>query len=381
MWYLTLSTTNFELRKVVIVRSNPINPDPRVEKIAESLSRSYSVTVLAWDRRKNSPESEIINERFKIYRLPLKAPYARMRLVLYYPIFWFWVLANLVALSPSIIHACDLEAVIPSAIYKFVFRCKLIFDSFDRYAMAFIPKAHTILYSAVHKIENFLGQISDALITVSPQRLETFSKLPELTAVVMNCPRDVRLEKKSIARHPTLLEDEFTVVYAGTVAWDRGLELLLRAIGKIENIRIVIAGICTNPYLMTLIESSPKAIYFGQLDYSDAVRLQSFASVIPLLYDQQIPNNQLASPNKLFEAMMLGIPVISNVCIDLIEKYGCGLAVEYNMHSIVNALRKLVSNDTLCNTLGINGRKAFEQRFNWSTMEQNLLQIYHSLSS
>lgn len=39
------------MKNVVLLRSNPVNPDPPVEKIADALlAKGYNVTIVAWDR-------------------------------------------------------------------------------------------------------------------------------------------------------------------------------------------------------------------------------------------------------------------------------------------------------------------------------------------
>ena len=39
------------MKKVVLIRSNPVSPDPPVEKTANTLIKSgYKVTVIGWDR-------------------------------------------------------------------------------------------------------------------------------------------------------------------------------------------------------------------------------------------------------------------------------------------------------------------------------------------
>lgn len=52
-------------------------------------------------------------------------------------------------------------------------------------------------------------------------------------------------------------------------------------------------------------------------------------------------NKLVANPNKLFEAMMLGVPVITNVCRKIVRETGCGLIVEYNPKSVRDGIVKL----------------------------------------
>jgi len=63
---------------VAIIRSNSITYDPRVIKIAKSLSKKYAVIVFGWDRELSSKSHEMFNSRLRVKRLKFKAPYACM---------------------------------------------------------------------------------------------------------------------------------------------------------------------------------------------------------------------------------------------------------------------------------------------------------------
>ena len=50
---------NTQKRKVCILRSNPVNPDSRVEKEAWTLTKAgYDVHILAWDRESCASECQ-----------------------------------------------------------------------------------------------------------------------------------------------------------------------------------------------------------------------------------------------------------------------------------------------------------------------------------
>jgi glycosyltransferase involved in cell wall biosynthesis len=84
--------------------------------------------------------------------------------------------------------------------------------------------------------------------------------------------------------------------------------------------------------------------------------------------------------NKLFEAMMCGVPVITNVAQEIVNETECGIIVEYdNMEQIREAIITLRDNPELRKRLGANGRKAFLEKYNWNLMEQRLYNVYDSL--
>ena len=45
-------------KRAVLLRSNPVSPDPPVEKMADTLlANGYEVTVVGWDRGDNTTEA------------------------------------------------------------------------------------------------------------------------------------------------------------------------------------------------------------------------------------------------------------------------------------------------------------------------------------
>lgn len=361
---------------IAVIRSNPVTHDPRVRKVAQSLSKKYRVIVYAWDREGRYKSYETLDNMVHIKRLKVKAPYNRLSLLAFYPLFWIWVVCNLLILKPKIIHACDFDSLLPSYVFKVLFAGKLVFDSFDRYAMAFIPPKHRVIYPLVNTLEEILASKADALITVSTERLSTFGEhRPSYCEVIMNCPEDRSTMAKRVSRHHS---EKVVLVYAGTLSRDRGLTLLKKAIEGLEGTRLFLAGrIVDNAVGNTMHNSNIR--YVGLLPHGDALELEASADIIPILYDPSVPINRVASPNKLFEAMMAGVPVISNVCRDIVRDTGCGLIADYDFKTVRDAIIKLRNSPSLREDLGSKGRLAFERQYNWTMMEERLFKLYDQL--
>ena len=362
--------------EVAIIRSNAIIFDPRVEKISKSLAKKYNVLVLGWNRESLPTSSFKLEKNILVKLLRLKAPYSKVSLIALYPIFWLWVMCNLFVHRAKYVHACDLEGVIPCYIYRIVFRCALIFDSCDRYAMAFIPTKFHLLYMFINNLENVFAKNANVLITVSPERLSTFQNYkPSITQIIMNCPND-EYYKKSDSQ--SAFQSEFNIVYTGMITPERGLLFINDLLKDIPKAKLLLAGRIFDRRFEKLLKD-PKINYSGILTPSLALRLEAEADVIPILYDPIIPINLVANPNKLFEAMMLGKPVISNVCHNIIMEENCGIMVNYDRNDLLNGLLLLYENTALRKKLGENGRKAFERKYNWSIMENMLFEIYNKL--
>jgi glycosyltransferase involved in cell wall biosynthesis len=257
-----------------------------------------------------------------------------------------------------------------------LFSTKILFDSFDKFAMAFIPPRLRILYKVVDLLENVLSCKVDVLITVSEERLSTFGKCkPKRHEVIMNCPDDLLVKNKNDVS--AVDKNDFILVYTGIISYDRGLSLLANAIKEVKGVHLILAGRVAQDIKQLL--QNPNVQYLGVLEYEEALNLQGMADAVPILYDPKIPINRVANPNKLFEAMMLGVPVITNVCEEIVKEAGCGVVVEYEYESVKRALQYLVSHPEVRERMGANGRRAFEEKYNWNLQEKRLLKIIEEL--
>lgn len=100
------------------------------------------------------------------------------------------------------------------------------------------------------------------------------------------------------------------------------------------------------------------------------------------LYDVSNPNNRLASPNKLFEAMKYGKPSIVSAdtfMAEIVERWRCGISVPYgNVASLRRALVELRDPERYAEMCR-NAHQAFLEAYNWEIMTPRLLFLYESL--
>ena len=338
--------------------------------------------VLGWNREGLSREDDINQNDLKLFNLRAPTgiePYGAFLLIPRLPFFWIWVFLNLCQIRPQCIHACDLATVAPCFLYKILFRKKLIFDIFDRYAMAYIPRNRNIffriLYSVVNGIEEIFAKRSDVLINVSDEMLQTFGKKPKQCVTIMNSSED------HMKSSPRIKLSNFTILFTGHIRKGRGLELIPDIVKNTEDVHVIITGRVEDKKLLATIEGIHNTKYLGFLDHSEVLDLESGSHVMMALYDLNLQTqNKFVMGNKLFEAMMCGIPIITNVAHDIVNETECGIVVEYSDgQQIKEAIIALRDKPELRKKLGDNGRKAFLEKYNWPIMEQRLYRIYDNL--
>ena len=372
---------------IVFVRSAIY--DARVARVIRSLSKKYCSVFLFWNREgiPNDLKKEMISKAFnpslrlRISIFNLKGPYGRhllrhyIPMILYLPLFWFWVFVNLVIRRPKVVHAFDLDTVVPCYVYKKLFRKKLVFDIVDRYGMTFIPKKFNNLCSMVNLFEEWFSKRSDILMTLSQNVLNSFSNKPNKTSVILNCPEDYT--KKRDTRHG----DYFILGYSGDIMKGRGLEQIVTAITDLKNVKLYIYGPIVDKKLFDEITALNNVEYKGFLrildDYHEAI---ISTDAIIAIYTKQNPSHEITMHNKTLEAMMGGIPIITNLSPELVKEIGFGIVVEYdNVEQIRTAIARLRDDAELRNRLGSNGRKAFLEKYNWGIMERKLHGVYENL--
>jgi glycosyltransferase involved in cell wall biosynthesis len=369
---------------IIIVRTaNSIIYDPRVRKIIGSLRKKYSISALGWNRELVS-QDKINNYIAKVELFNVKTSFWKpslhrilIRLLIFFPLFWTWVFFKLIVSRPKVVHACDLDAVIPCYIYKTIFRKKLVFEVFDRYAMTFIPSKFRRLYSMVNSLEEFFSEHSNALIIANGQiTLDTFKKWSKHWAILLNCPEDQFVD---IPKTPNKKE-VFTIAFTGHIRRHRGLETLTAAVSDLKNVELIITGRIEDKEILTQIQGVSNVKYLGFLEDHNVVTRELSSDVMIALYDPRVLGNSIMLPNKLFEAMMCGLPIITNLAHQIINETGCGIIVEYdNIKQIKGAIITLRDNPELRKRLGANGREAFLEKYNWNVMEQRLYKVYEDL--
>lgn len=385
--------TNLYLVDIAIIRSNSIIYDTPIVKIVRSFNKRYSVLALGWDRtgiynldkfQKELKWKPGYVSRTEVRMLRVRAPFNQnslisyLPMVIYFPLFWIWVFIHLCKFKPKIVHAFDLDTILPCYLYKILFRKKLIFDVRDRYAMSLVPTKFKTLYSVVNAFEEFFSSRADVLINVSKEVLYTFRKRPNQCLIIMNCPEDYYIDKQK-SRDDNVL----TIVYTGAI-WEkvRGLENIVAAIKDLTNVELVLAGWYRDKDkpLLDQILRIHNVKFEGLLQPKDALVLEASADVMIALYEPELLWNNITLPNKLFEAMMCGIPLITNVASKVVSEVGFGIVVKYHdVQEIRQAILTLRDDVGLRKKLGSNGRKAYLEKYSWGKMEEELLRIYDSL--
>ncbi len=123
----------------------------------------------------------------------------------------------------------------------------------------------------------------------------------------------------------------------------------------------------------------------GFLPYRAMYEKLNEGTVALLVFQPTYYNISIGLPNKLFDYMLLGLPVVASDLPEIrnvVNSADCGILVDpENVSEIAGAIAYLLDHPEEARRMGANGRRAVLERYNWSRMETNLLQAYRDLDS
>ncbi|MEN9742558.1 MAG: hypothetical protein RLZZ65_363 [Bacteroidota bacterium] len=260
---------------------------------------------------------------------------------------------------------------------------KVIYDAHEDLPRQFMGNStvpgRKIISWGVEFIEDFIAARLDGIITATPYIAERFKRKHPNTIDVNNFPLANEIE--FIENQQT--QKEPFVCYIGGIWPSRGIAELVAALEHTQ-IELALAGQIEPEFKakLTQLKGWSKVRELGFIDRQTSMQLkqQAIAGVVTFL---PLPNHINAQPNKIFEYMAAGLPVIgANFPLwkALIEANYCGICVDpENPTEIAKAIQFLAENPEKAKEMGENGRKMVQNTYNWPAEEKKLLAFYQKV--
>jgi glycosyltransferase involved in cell wall biosynthesis len=369
----------------------PYRPDVRVEREARTLSEhGHKVSILAWNRIGNLPQHETCG-RYEVVRLSPPLPRFFVELssegkafakAITSCIFYLKSIIAALRLNPSVVHAHDLDTMAPAVVLKWLTHAKLVFDSHEDYPAMLYEDLGRMGYWLGLSVQRLLLKAADVVVA-SNQAIS--GKFPsDMNSFVVENFVDLKWfdlvgQAPKNPRHTKPI-----AIYVGGMAARRGLEQILQAQPMIKSkVDLVLAG--DGPLLNDLMELCEKqrvpVNFTGRIErWEDTIPQLIRSATVGLHLYQPTTNNVAGLPNKIFEYMAGGIPVIASdfpLIHEVICKHKCGLTVDpTSPRQIAQAVDYIVTHPAEAREFGTNGRRIVEKKYSWASSEHELLRAY-----
>jgi glycosyltransferase involved in cell wall biosynthesis len=179
--------------------------------------------------------------------------------------------------------------------------------------------------------------------------------------------------------------NNLVIAYIGLLQRERGIFEMIDVVRNHPEWKLVLGGYgAEEEEIKEKIKGLGNVEFLGRVPYEKALEVYASSDVMFATYDPRIPNHRYSSPNKLFEAMMLGKPIIvaRNTGMDkIVEKYGLGFVVEYgNKKDLEKAITSIANwNTNKWEAFKKHIAEIYLKNFSWEIMERRLIDLYKSL--
>ena len=351
-----------------------------VQKRESDIHNNEAGNQTIWSILKCAIEKLIGNFLSSLYRLLLSDESPAAMLVVLFRGAYF-----LRAINARVYHAHDFPGLLHVAIAG-IWKRPVVYDSHELFFDQWYPHEPPKVYRVLRPWEKFLAKRASAILTVGEMLAEQLANTLNVSrpVVIFN---SVDLRNLTPSRVIFQTKDRRTVVHSGALNYGRHLPELLTALLYLpEDIIIVLMGdgvLKSSLQLQTKNLGLEDRVIFVPPVLPDSIATTlAQADIGAVLITNQSVHYDYSMPNKLFECIAAGLPLIVSHCqeiADLTRKYDLGIVCDPTQPKEIAAgiLNLLETNNLL--RYKHNVCAARDSFLNWKSEEKKLIEIYRNL--
>jgi len=365
------------MKRIIISVTNDLFSDQRVDKVCNTLTQMGFCVLLVGRCYKNSPKLEQRKYQIKRLRHFFKTGpffYAEFSIRLF-----FYLLFKKV----DILVANDLDTLLPNVFLKKIKGKKLVYDAHEYFCGILEIQHRPGVKKIWQLIEKYCFPKADVIITVSQAIANKYKEeYKKNVAVVRNIPILNLVDDL----HHEISNKHVIILQGNAIHKDRGGEVIIEAMPLIHNATLLVVGqgdmIPKMKERVNELGIQNIVVFTGRVT---PVKLKEYTSSanLGIAFDKNVcPNHYYSLPNKLFEYIHAGVPVISSDLPErkkIIEQYEVGVVLsDLSPNVIANTINSILEDKELLIRLKENCKTAALE-LNWENEEKIIQQIYSEL--
>jgi len=298
--------------------------------------------------------------------------------------------------NADIYHANDLDTLEICGSAAAQKEAKLVYDSHELWleSSRYLTATHPLNRIRLKRIEQKYISKANAVIAVTPmrgRRMQEMYPYMKNLHIVENAPQKLlKLPGKGRLRSMISAEpDDLIALYQGVLCPERGLEELLTAAELTDNPKLKFVFIGMDTWNGTLQQTATdkglnnRVFFLPPVPSEELPEITVDADMGFILFRNTCLNHYYSLPNKLYEYMMAGVPIISSDFPELKRVLGeaeSGVTVNPDSpEEIAQAVERLAASPDIRIKMKQNGRKAALSRYNWEPQSKILRNLYRKL--
>lgn len=317
--------------RVIVIVSNDLCTDQRVQKVCGSLQKlGHSVVLIG----RLLPHSLTLNLPFKTLRFKLlfnRGPLFYVNLNL--RLLWY-----LLFVPCDAIHANDLDTLLPAWIAAGLRRKMLVYDTHEYFTGVPELQRRPLVKKIWESIESIIFPRLKRIITVNDSIANLYCDRYNVTGIKVM--RNIPNAQVDIVDNPKLSSlfppGKFRIILQGNgINVDRGAEEAVQMMMHLDNAVLVIAGngdvIDQLKFFVQEHQLQNKVIFMPRMPYNELLGLTRICDLGLTLDKDTNVNYRFSLPNKLFDYLRAGIPVLASDLPEvrkIVETYKTGWIVD-----------------------------------------------------
>lgn len=369
---------------ITVLLFNDFTNDNRVFKECKTLvNNGYEVELIATAFDKTLPKEEVI-EGFTIHRLGVGG-----FKLLPYNLFLFWIQIIFKYNKSRIFHCNDLYALPPAYFLKIFNRdIKIVYDCHEHETEAQIYNGKKILKWLAQIFERLMIYSADEIICVSESIANDYVNIYDIEKpkLVLNSPSYINFKKENLFREELGIPKEKEIfLFQGKYMPGRGIDNLVEVFEELEekNKDIVLVFLVYGEGVEELrdrIKNNKNMYWHEKVPVSNYMKYVSSADWGIYLMENTCKNNDYALPNKVFDYVLGGLPVVVSNLTEIgnfVRSNKLGYVVDSNnKEEVVEILSKI---DKSTKKEFIPNLKSIAKKYSWEEQEKVLVKIYNSI--
>lgn len=364
--------------------------DSGMHKKAVSLNRhGYRVKVFVLQSR--IPKQKKRFESYEVFRIRLRLRKLLPRHLFFFffkylEFLWkaFWMIGKR---RLDVIQCNDLETLPVGLLLKRIRKVSLVYVSEELNTE--IVGLNPISKGIWKAVEAFCIRAADAVFTINESIslwLSEKYRIPR-PEILHNVPYRHKVpERKNLRKMFGIPPDTKLLLYQGSMHPSRGVLTILRILPRIQNAALIIIG---DEYQYrellsrhrTTVPENVHVIPF--VPYQELPAYTAGADLGLYLLENSCLNYYYSLPNKLFEYLSAGLPVVASDFPEhrrLVAGYHCGVLVdEKSDEDVIGKINRLIQDGRAYREMSRNARRITQEIFNWEEEEKKLIAVYRRL--
>lgn len=372
-----------------IVLNSFIN-DSRVIKECKSINEKLFININVYALHEQGLKTYEESNHFTIHRFALKtrgwSKKKSVQLIKYFECFYSMFRKALV-LKPDIIHAHDLHALPIGVAIARKLNIPIIYDAHEYETQVNGLIQGSLWQRGLSILERYLIKKVNKVVTVSESIANEYVRLYniEKPILILNCPPYQLVKKNNLFCEEFNIPNEHLIfLYQGGLSSGRGLLQMLEAFKELndQTKHLILMGYGElEATIKEYAHENTNIHYKAAVKPDDLLNWTSSADVGFSTIENTGLSDYYCLPNKLFEYLMAGLPVIVSNLYELkrtVRNYNLGWVLEEdNTAEQIRAVIKGIKKDDLT-SFQTSISNAIKE-FNWEKQEEQLLKLYKEL--